>query len=99
MRKLTKQQFNDIINCVREDIANYVALTKRVFMGTDTEGNACVCELQYTDIVYVNEVLVDFMLHKDVQKLYEALLHQDTFVREKFLSVMRYCEENNIYLY
>ena len=99
MRKLTKQQFNDIVNCVRDDIANYVALTKRVFMDKDTEGNACVNELQFSDIVYVNNVLVDFMLHKDVQKLYEALLHQDTFVREKFLSVMRYCEEEGIYLY
>lgn len=99
MRKLTKQQFNDIVNCVRDDIANYVALTKRVFMDKDTEGNACVNELQFSDIVYVNNALVNFMLDKDVQKLYTALLTQDTFVREKFLSVMRYCEEEGIYLY
>ena len=95
MRKLTKQQFNDIVTVLREDIADYVALTKRVF----TNDNGDVAELQYDDIVYVNKVLVDFMLHKDVQKLYEALLHQDTFVREEFLSVMRYCEEEGIYLY
>jgi len=95
MRKLTKQQFNDIVTVLREDIADYVALTKRVF----TNKNGAVEALQYDDIVYVNNVLVDFMLHKDVQKLYEALLHQDTFVREKFLSVMRYCEEEGIYLY
>lgn len=96
MRKLTKQQFNDIVSVLRKDIADYVALTKRVF--TNSKSGA-VEELQYDDIVYVNNVLVDFMLHKDVQKLYEALLHQDTFVREKFLSVMRYCEEEGIYLY
>lgn len=95
MRKLTKQQFNDIVTVLREDIADYVALTKTVF----TNDNGDVCELQYDDIVYVNKVLVDFMLDKDVQKLYEALLYQDTFVREKFLSVMRYCEEEGIYLY
>lgn len=95
MPKLTKQQFTDIVNVLRKDIADYVALTKRVFTNKDGDVN----ELQYDDIVYVNRVLVDFMLHKDVQKLYEALLHQDTFVREKFLSVMRYCEEEGIYLY
>ena len=95
MPKLTKQQFADIVNAVRTDIADYVALTKKVFTNKDGDVN----ELQYDDIVYVNKVLVDFMLHKNVQKLYEALLHQDTFVREKFLSVMRYCEDEGIYLY
>lgn len=95
MPKLTKQQFTDIVNVLRKDIADYVALTKQVFTNKDGDVN----QLQYDDIVYVNRVLVDFMLHKDVQKLYEALLHQDTYVREKFLSVMRYCEEEGIYLY
>jgi hypothetical protein len=99
MRKLTKQQFNDIVNCVREDIAAYVAKTKQVFTSKDAEGNVSVNKLQYDDIVYVNNALVNFMLDKDVQKLYNALIVQDTYVREQFLSVLYYCEEHNIYLY
>ena len=94
MRKLTKVHFNNIVNVLREDIAAYVAKTKQVFTK-----DSVVNELQYDDIVYVNNKLVNFMLDKDVQKLYNALIAQDTYVREQFLSVMYYCEEHNIYLY
>lgn len=94
MIKLTKQQFDDIVACVRKDIANYVAKTKAVF----TENNK-VEELQYDDIVYVNNALVEFLLDKDVVKLTDKLMHQDTFVREEFLSAIYYCEEEEIYAY
>ena len=95
MAKLTKQQFNNIVAILREDIANYIVLTKQAF--TNSEG--AVEALQYDDIVYVNNALVNFMLDKDLQKLHNALLWQDTFAREHFLSIMDYCEEESISLY
>lgn len=94
MTKLTKQQFNSIVAAVQEDIADYIAKTKQVFC---EEG--FVEELQYDDICYVYAALTNFILTRDVQQLISALMQQDTYVREQFLSALSYCEDELIDVY
>lgn len=94
MPKLTKQQFTDVVACVQKDIDAYVAKTKRVFT---EEGK--VEELQYDDIVHVYKALTAFALTKNLQQLIEQLMWQDTFVREQFLSALRYCDDAEIAYY
>ena len=91
--KLTAEQFNTVVACVQEDLENYVDMVKRAFT---KKGK--VDELQFDDVVYVNKALVDFMLDKDPAKLVQMLMHQDTFVREKFLSAGRYLEDEGFYI-
>lgn len=94
MKRLTKEQFSAVVACVQEDLEAYVDLAKRAFT---KKGK--VEELQFDDVVYVNQCLVNFLLDKNYERLVQMLMHQDTFVREQFLSAYKYLEEEGISVY
>jgi len=98
VKKATKADVATIVQIMQADLAKYVQLTNSAFTVTnEEEGDDFVHKLQYDDIVYNFNALVQFMQDKDTVKLCDALIKQDTFVREKFYNVVHYATDNYLY--
>jgi hypothetical protein len=94
--KATKAHAAVIVQILQADIANYVALTNSAFSFSNQQDDY-VTQMQFTDTVYVYNALVQFMQDKNVTQLCNALLQQDTFVRDKFYNVVHYATDNYLY--
>ena len=98
VKKATKADVATIVQIMQADLAKYVQLTNNVYTVTNKqEGEDFVHKLQYDDIVYNFNALVQFMQDKDAVKLCDALIKQDTIVREHFYSVIHYATDNYLY--
>ena len=93
----TKAHAAVIVQILQADIANYAALTQRAFSISNQQEDY-VAALQFTDIIYVYNALVNFMQNKNVTQLCNTLLAQDTFVRDKFYNAVHYATDNSLYV-
>lgn len=90
MRKLTEEHKLAITELVFKDTANYI----RIYCtdNTDTGGTGMCCD----DIMHNINALNEFSKDNSVRKLHYAIMSQDTLVREHYISVLRYIENNNL---
>jgi len=58
--------------------------------------NADSIKLYTQDIVYNTRILAEFNAEHNVQKLHRDIIAQDTIVREHFVELLQYIEENNL---
>lgn len=96
VKKATKADVATIVALMQADLAKYVKLTKTAYADKIAD-DTYITELHYDDIVYNYNVLVQFMQDKDAVKLCDALIKQDTIVREHFYKVIHYATDNYLY--
>ena len=84
MRKANKKMFEAIVSTMREDIAKYDDAVQNIY---SEDGKISL--MHYTDVKYAYDILLKFMLDKDTQQLYNALMWQDTIVREAYYKTLR----------
>lgn len=74
----------------------------RTYLATFATADSDVSSLQMyaDDIAYNSKILAVFnnsnLRKKDLLKLHDAIIMQDTLVREHFYSVLKYIEDNNL---
>lgn len=90
MRKLTAKHKLAITNLMFADTANYIKIY--CTDNTDTQSTNMYC----TDVQYNMNALNVFNKDNNVQKLHDAIMYQDTLVREHYIKVLRYIEQNNL---
>ena len=96
VKKATKADVATIVQIMQADLARYTQLTNRAY-AQEIAGNIYITKLHYDDIVYNYNVLLQFMQDKDTVKLCDALIKQDTIVREHFYKVVHYATDNYLY--
>ena len=94
LKKATKADVATIVAIMQADLASYVQLTKTVDADAD---DIYITELHYNDIVYNYNALLQFTQDKDTVKLCDALIKQDTIVREHFYKTVHYATDNYLY--
>ena len=89
--KLTQKHYINIIALTSATLQDYTGFTLRVAQQhADADSNL----MHIDDILYVQTALNNFINNKDVAQLQDALMSQDTFVREKYIDTLRYIEDN-----
>jgi len=86
MQKATKAHTAAIIQILQADIARYVTLTNTRYNFSNQDDDY-VAQLQFSDVVYVYNALVQFTQTKNVAQLCDTLLAQETQPREWFYNV------------
>jgi hypothetical protein len=94
VKKATKADVATIVAIMQHDLARYVQLTKMVDADAD---DIYITELHYDDIVYNYNALLQFTQDKNTVKLCDALLKQDTIVRDHFYKTVHYATDNYLY--
>jgi hypothetical protein len=94
LKKATKADVATIVAIMQADLARYVQLTKTVDADAD---DIYITELHYDDIVYNYNALLQFTQDKDAVQLCDALIKQDTIVREHFYKTVHYATDNYLY--
>lgn len=87
MQKLTITHITNINNIMLKTISNYIN-TYNIANTYDT--------LVVTDVLHNTYALQKFNNTKNVQQLHNAIIAQDTLVREYFIAVLKYIEHNNL---
>lgn len=90
MRKLTAKHKIAITNLMFADTARYIAIY--CTNNTDTTST----NMYVDDIAHNTNALKAFNKDNNVQKLHDAIMLQDTLVREHYIKVLRYIETNNL---
>ena len=88
MRKLTAKHKIAITNIMFADTASYINIYCRD--NTDNTSTNMYCD----DVTYNINALKTFNKDNNVQKLHDNIMQQDTLVREHYIKVLRYIEEN-----
>ena len=87
MQKLTITHIANINNLMLATISNYI----------NTYNTANTYDpLVITDTLHNTYALHKFNSTKNVQQLHNAIIMQDTLVREYFINVLQYIENNNL---
>jgi hypothetical protein len=97
MQKVTKAHTAAIIQILQADIARYVTLTNTRYNFSNQQDDY-VTQLQFNDVVYVYNALVQFTQTKNVTQLCNTLLAQETQPREWFYNVVHYATDNYLYV-
>jgi len=87
MQKLTITHITNINTLMLNTISNYITN----YNIANTYDN-----LIAQDVVHNSYALHKFNNTKDVQQLHNAIIAQDTLVREYFVNVLQYIENNNL---
>ena len=87
MQKLTITHITNINTLMLNTISNYITH----YNIANTYDN-----LIAQDVVHNSYALHKFNNTKDVQQLHNAIIAQDTLVREYFVNVLQYIENNNL---
>ena len=85
MQKLTAKHKAQINVLLLKTTENYI----NCFVN-DNDANS----MYANDVAYNINALVQFNTDKDVQALHKAIMQQDTIVREFYISVLLYIEDN-----
>ena len=96
VKKATKADVATIVAIMQADLASYAQLTKTAYADNIAD-DTYITELHYDDIVYNYNALLQFMQDKDTVKLCDALIKQDTIVREHFYKTVHYATDNYLY--
>jgi len=87
MQKLTATHITQINVLLLKTTEEYI----NVFV-TNTEEDCC--DMYAADVAYNINALVQFNKDKDVLALHKAIIMQDTLVREFYINVLLYIEDN-----
>ena len=90
MRKLTAKHKIAITNLMFVETARYIAIY--CANNTDNTSTNMYCD----DVMHNINALNTFNKDNNVQKLHDAIMLQDTLVREHYIKVLRYIENNNL---
>lgn len=96
VKKATKADVATIVAIMQDDLASYVQLTKTAYADNFADGTY-ITELHYNDIVYNYNALLQFTQDKNTVKLCNAIMLQDTIVREHFYNTVHYAIDNYLY--
>jgi hypothetical protein len=95
MRKLQTAdilQINMLMLKTTEDYINFCTTQHEVCVNFAPTADSL--SMYTTDIQYNVNALVQFNTDNNVQQLHNSIMLQDTFVREYYIAVLRYIEEN-----
>ena len=91
INKLTQKHYINIIALTSATLQDYTNFTLRVAKEyADADSDL----MHIDDILYVQTALNNFINNKDVAQLQDALMTQDTFVREYYINTLQYIEDN-----
>ena len=90
MRKLTAVHFVQLQRLMLTTTEEYINT-----FATDTADSSSL-PMYATDVQYNINALVQFTEDKNAQVLHDSIMHQDTLVREYYIEVLRYIENNNL---
>jgi len=90
MRKVTAVHFLKIQFLMLKTTEDYI----NTFV-TSTDDSTSL-SMYADDVAYNTNALVAFNKNKDAQALHSSIMQQDTLVREYYISVLRYIEENSL---
>jgi len=90
MRKVTAVHFLKIQFLMLKTTEDYIS----TFV-TSTDDSTSL-SMYADDVAYNTNALVAFNKNKDAQALHSSIMQQDTLVREYYISVLRYIEENSL---
>jgi len=88
MQKLTAKHITQINVLLLKTTEEYI----NVFVTTNPEEDCC--DMYAADVAYNVNALVQFNKDKDVLALHKAIIMQDTLVREFYINVLLYIEDN-----
>jgi hypothetical protein len=88
MRKVTAVHFLQIQRLMLNTTQDYL----RCFV--DQQSDTTSLSMYATDVQHNINALVAFNKNKDAQALHNSIMYQDTLVREYYIDVLRYIEEN-----
>lgn len=92
MTKLTTQHKLAIINLMFAETANFINRSCTHFDNSDLVSVDTYCN----DIAHNTQALNKFAAGGTVQELHDSIMWQDTLVREAYIEVLRYIEEENL---
>ena len=90
MQKFNTAHVTEINIIMLQTIASYINFI------TDDDNDMEYVHIYTTDVAYNTAALHVFNNDKNAQTLHNSIMQQDTFVREYFIKVLRYIEENNL---
>ena len=90
MRKVTAVHFLKIQFLMLKTTEDYIS----TFV-TKTDDSSSL-SMYATDVQHNTNALVQFIADKNAQNLHASIMQQDTLVREYYISVLRYIEENSL---
>lgn len=89
-RKLTAKHKLAITELMFKNIASYI----NIYCTDNT--NTSSTDMYVGDIAHNNNALATFNKDNNVQNLHNAIMYQDTLVREHFVAVLQYIEKNDL---
>ena len=95
MRKLKPADILQINMLVLKTTEDYISFSTTQY-GEHTPVTADNLKYSTEDIQRNINALVQFNTDNNVQQLHNSIMRQDTFVREYYIEVLRYIEENNL---
>ena len=90
MRKVTAVHFLQLQRLMLSTTESYI----NTF--ADAQSDSSALSMYADDVAYNINALVQFNKSKDAQALHNSIMYQDTLVREYYISVLRYIENNNL---
>lgn len=90
MRKVTAVHFLQLQRLMLSTTESYINCF------ADEQSDSTSLSMYADDVAYNINALVQFNKNKDVQALHSSIMRQDTLVREYYISVLRYIEENSL---
>jgi len=90
MRKLTALHFHNTKTAMRNAIVQYA----NAYLANETDNS--MLQMYAEDIANANEALAQFIATRDAAQLHSAIMYYDTAVREEFISVLLYIEQNKL---
>ena len=89
-RKLTAKHKLAITELMFKDIASYI----NIYCTNNTDTSST--NMYVDDIAHNTSALDVFNKTNNVQQLHDNIMQQDTLVREHFIKVLRYIEQNDL---
>ncbi len=96
MRKVTNAQVTEIVSITLSTMQRYTKFCKSCIADDSAQSDTSSIALYMDDLLYMQTALNNFIQDKNAVKLQNAIMHQDTFVREYYINTLRYIEENNL---
>jgi len=90
MRKVTAVHFLQLQRLMLSTTESYINCF------ADEQSDSTSLSMYADDVAYNINALVQFNKSKDAQALHNSIMYQDTLVREYYISVLRYIENNNL---
>lgn len=91
MQKVTQAHATQVVTLLQQVVANYKEFATWCAQQADT--TQADETMHANDIVYMQAACAAFATNKNASVLHDALMRQDTFVREYCISVLRYLED------